>query len=196
MFVNGSGPNVHSLERTFYRCFLPSFSSFGWGVSEEKIKMWKVNERQMTDDGQRSTDAKWWQKLTLPLARWAKKHNVGIGQCIVSLYDSNKLYFLVAILDFIQIQSILKVIFETKPNQIPPPPPTNPTPICLWNILKKGQKLPQKWYNQNVVTICKHTKFWAIHISNCRQTFMHTNFCDRRTDNWTGQDKFNASLPP
>jgi hypothetical protein len=25
------------------RCFLPSFSSFGWGFSEEKIKMWKVN---------------------------------------------------------------------------------------------------------------------------------------------------------
>jgi hypothetical protein len=42
MFVNGSGQNVHSLERTFYRCFLPSFSSCGWGVSEEKIKMWKV----------------------------------------------------------------------------------------------------------------------------------------------------------
>jgi hypothetical protein len=47
MFVNGSGQNVQSLERTFYRCFLPSFSSFGWGVSEEKIKMWKV----ITDDG-------------------------------------------------------------------------------------------------------------------------------------------------
>jgi hypothetical protein len=29
MFVNGSGKNVQSLERTFYRCFLPSFSSFG-----------------------------------------------------------------------------------------------------------------------------------------------------------------------
>ena len=37
------------------------------GVSEEKIKMWKVNGRQ-------TTDAKWWQKLTLPLARWAKKN--------------------------------------------------------------------------------------------------------------------------
>ena len=36
------------------------------GVSEEKIKMWKVNGRQ-------TMDAKWWQKLTLPLARWAKK---------------------------------------------------------------------------------------------------------------------------
>ena len=27
--------------------------------------MWKVNEQQ-------TTDAKWWQKLILPLARWAK----------------------------------------------------------------------------------------------------------------------------
>jgi hypothetical protein len=35
-------------------CFLPSFSSFGWGVSEETIKMWKANRRR------------WWQKLTLP----------------------------------------------------------------------------------------------------------------------------------
>jgi hypothetical protein len=29
MFVNGSGQNVQSLERTTHRCFLPSFSSFG-----------------------------------------------------------------------------------------------------------------------------------------------------------------------
>ena len=29
MFVNGLGQNVQSLERTFYRCFLTSFSSFG-----------------------------------------------------------------------------------------------------------------------------------------------------------------------
>jgi hypothetical protein len=47
MFVNRSGQNVQSLERTFYRCFLPSFNSFGWGVSEEKIKMWKDNGRQV-----------------------------------------------------------------------------------------------------------------------------------------------------
>jgi hypothetical protein len=39
MFGNGSLQNVHSLERTFHRCFLPSFSSFGLGFSEEKIKM-------------------------------------------------------------------------------------------------------------------------------------------------------------
>ena len=36
MFVNGSGQNVQYLERTFHRCFLPSFGSFGKMVSEEK----------------------------------------------------------------------------------------------------------------------------------------------------------------
>jgi len=28
---------------------------------------------KLTDDGRQTTDAKWWQKLTLPLARWSKK---------------------------------------------------------------------------------------------------------------------------
>jgi hypothetical protein len=37
MFVNGSGRNEQSLQRTFQRCFLPSFGSFGQAVSEEKI---------------------------------------------------------------------------------------------------------------------------------------------------------------
>jgi hypothetical protein len=36
MFVDGSGQNVHSLEKTAQRCFLPSFGSFGQMVSEEK----------------------------------------------------------------------------------------------------------------------------------------------------------------
>ena len=70
MFVDGSGRNELTLQRIFHRCFLPSISSFGWGLSEEKIKMWKVN-------GRRTTDAKWWQKLTLPLARWSKNHITG-----------------------------------------------------------------------------------------------------------------------
>ena len=37
MFVNRSGQNEHSSQRTFHRCFLPSFGSFGQAVSEEKI---------------------------------------------------------------------------------------------------------------------------------------------------------------
>jgi hypothetical protein len=36
MFVNGSGRNYQSLQRTFQKCFLPSFVSFGNTVSEEK----------------------------------------------------------------------------------------------------------------------------------------------------------------
>ena len=51
MFVDGSGQNEQFLERTFHRCFLPSFTSFGWEVSEVKIKMWKANGRWTTDDG-------------------------------------------------------------------------------------------------------------------------------------------------
>ena len=38
MFVNKSGQNEQSLQRTCHRCFLPSCSSFGSAVSEEKIK--------------------------------------------------------------------------------------------------------------------------------------------------------------
>ena len=37
MFVNGSGRNEHYLQRTFHRCFLPSYGSFHQAVSEEKI---------------------------------------------------------------------------------------------------------------------------------------------------------------
>ena len=32
--MNGSGQNQQSLQRTFHRCFLPSFSSFGGGISD------------------------------------------------------------------------------------------------------------------------------------------------------------------
>ena len=39
MFVNGSGQNEHSLQRTCHRCCLFSFGSFGQAVSEEKIKL-------------------------------------------------------------------------------------------------------------------------------------------------------------
>jgi hypothetical protein len=35
MFANGSGRNEQYLQRTFHRCFLPSFGSFGKAVSEE-----------------------------------------------------------------------------------------------------------------------------------------------------------------
>jgi hypothetical protein len=44
MFVNGSGRNMQYLQRTFHRCCLPSFGSFGEAVSEEMIGkyLWKI----------------------------------------------------------------------------------------------------------------------------------------------------------
>ena len=46
MFGNQSGKNEQSLQRTFHRCFLPSFSSFGKAVSEEKIFQKSTNQKQ------------------------------------------------------------------------------------------------------------------------------------------------------
>jgi hypothetical protein len=46
MFVNGSGRNEQSLQRTFHRCFLPSFGSFGQAVSKEKILKKLANQKQ------------------------------------------------------------------------------------------------------------------------------------------------------
>jgi hypothetical protein len=46
MFVNQSGQNEQSLYRTFHRCFLPSFGSFGQAVSEEKIlRNWPIRNK-------------------------------------------------------------------------------------------------------------------------------------------------------
>ena len=36
IFVNGSERHKQSQQRTFHRCFLPSFGKFGQTVSEEK----------------------------------------------------------------------------------------------------------------------------------------------------------------
>ena len=46
MFVNGSGRNEQYLYRTFHRCFLPSFISFGQAVSEEKLFQKSTNKKQ------------------------------------------------------------------------------------------------------------------------------------------------------
>ena len=46
MFVNGSGQNEQSLQRTFHRCFLSSFGSFGQAVSEEKLFQKSTNKKQ------------------------------------------------------------------------------------------------------------------------------------------------------
>jgi hypothetical protein len=46
MFVNGSGRNEQSQQRTFHSCFLPSFESFGETVSEEKESKKSANQKQ------------------------------------------------------------------------------------------------------------------------------------------------------
>jgi hypothetical protein len=107
MCVNGSGRNELTLQRIFHRCFLPSISSFGWGVSEEKIKMGKVNRR-------RTTDAKWWQKLTLPLARWAKNHITGHMRVILCLFVLWCLTPLSTIFSYIVVVSFNLLVKETR----------------------------------------------------------------------------------
>ena len=46
MLANGSGQNEQSLQRTFHRCFLRSFGSFGKVVSEGKIFQKSTNRKQ------------------------------------------------------------------------------------------------------------------------------------------------------
>ena len=46
MFVNGSERNGQSQQRTFHRCFLPSFGTFGKTVSEDKNFFKSANQKQ------------------------------------------------------------------------------------------------------------------------------------------------------
>ena len=46
MFINESSQNEQSLQRTFHRCFLLSFGSFGQAVSEENIFQNSTNQKQ------------------------------------------------------------------------------------------------------------------------------------------------------
>ena len=49
MFLNRSGPNKQSVQRTFNKCFLPSFGSFSKAVSAEKIvQKWTNQEQELT----------------------------------------------------------------------------------------------------------------------------------------------------
>ena len=56
MFVNGMGRNEDSLQRTFHRCFLPSFGSFGQAVSEEK---------NLKNQPIRNKNCLWWPCLSM-----------------------------------------------------------------------------------------------------------------------------------
>jgi hypothetical protein len=66
MFVNGSEQNEQSLQRTFHRCFLPSFGSFGQAVSEEKIfKNWPI----------RNKNCLWWPCLLMDRDKMSNFYN-------------------------------------------------------------------------------------------------------------------------
>ena len=75
MFVNGSGQNEQSLQRTFHRCFLPSFRSFGKAVSEEKI----FRNRPI-----RNKNCLWWPCL---LMDWDEMSNLYRGPSIDASYQ-------------------------------------------------------------------------------------------------------------
>jgi hypothetical protein len=44
----------------------------------ERFQRRRLKCEKLTDDRRRTTDTKWWQKLTLPLARWAKNPQGGM----------------------------------------------------------------------------------------------------------------------
>ena len=46
MFINGSKLGEQYIQRTFHRCFLPSFNSLGQAVSEEKMFQKSTNQKQ------------------------------------------------------------------------------------------------------------------------------------------------------
>jgi hypothetical protein len=93
MFVNGSGQNEQSLQRTFHGCFLPSFGSFGKAVSEEKIFfrnqpirnkncLWwpclLMDLDEMSNRNRRfSIDASY--QVSVHLAKWLQRRRIACG---------------------------------------------------------------------------------------------------------------------
>ena len=66
MFANRSGRNEQFSYRTFHRCFLPSFSSFGQAVSEEKI----LKNRLI-----RNKNCLWWPCLVMDQNGMSNSHS-------------------------------------------------------------------------------------------------------------------------
>ena len=121
MFVNRSGQNEQSLQRTFHRCFLPSFNSFGREVSE-KIKMWKVNGRRMPSDG-KSSHCLWQGKLKNQME---KKYRLVYNYIfsILMNYILNSLVFI----------GLINILFIDGQRQ------------QIWSIVKKYQSIYRNVY--------------------------------------------------
>ena len=77
MFVNRSGQNEQSLQKTFHRCFLASFGSFGQAVSEEKI----FRNRPI-----RNKNCLWWPCLLMDRD---KMYNLQRGPSIDASYQDS-----------------------------------------------------------------------------------------------------------
>ena len=75
IFVNGSGRNEQSLQKTPHRCILPSFGSFGKAVSEEKI---------FFRNPIRNKNCLWWPYL---LTDWDEMSNHNRGLSIDASYQ-------------------------------------------------------------------------------------------------------------
>ena len=75
MFVNGLEHNEQSSQRTFHRCFLPSFGSFSQAVSEQKI----FKNRSF-----RNNNCLWWPCLLMDRD---KMSNLYRGSSIASSYQ-------------------------------------------------------------------------------------------------------------
>ena len=95
MFVNGSGRNEHSLQRTNHRCFLPSFCSFGQAVSEEK------NYKNQTI---RNKSRLWWPCLSTD---WDEMSNLYRGPSIDVSYQVS-----VQLTKWFQRRRFLKICIE------------------------------------------------------------------------------------
>jgi predicted GIY-YIG superfamily endonuclease len=75
MFVNGSGRNEQSLQRTLQRCFHRSYGSFGQTVSEEK---------NLKNQPIRNKNRLWWPCL---LTDWDEWSNLYRGLSIDASYQ-------------------------------------------------------------------------------------------------------------
>jgi hypothetical protein len=92
MFANGSGRNEYSLQRIFHRCFLLSFTSFGWGVSEDLLKLLSQMNRNLVGSNYGRSSIKiahfipirWqtWSPKTILVSVWPISNNLLLWNCL------------------------------------------------------------------------------------------------------------------
>jgi hypothetical protein len=169
MFVNGLGRNEQSLQRTFHRCFLPSFGSFGQAVSEEKIFknqpnrnkncLWQpyacllMDRDEMSNryrgssiDAEGSQINKHRDAETLPFHSIVLRvHLLSLKSIFVEWYKMSCLLILFSSLSFLFITSLVICLVQT---------------AVLNFVLWKYQLSHENWYstNENENSIIHQTK--------------------------------------